>query len=196
MIKKFFVLLTAFFIGAQAAAFAAINVETRTGTLKITMPDGTVQEVAATDPLPVIPDGAVIEVLSGIISVTVTGNDSVNVLAGGQSVVVGSGSTLNVSFEPTGAAIFECAQGEVSVLAADGSIIQMNAGDQIRMAAGSAPEVLRGEVSFTNADGETTDLSADQQAETYIAPEVPDTGDIDTTIQGEETAGDISPVAP
>ena len=196
MVKKLFVLLSAIFISFQAVAFAAVNIETRTGTLRLTMPDGTVQDIADTDPLPVIPDGAVIEVLSGVVSLAVTGNDSVTLLAGGQSIVVGGGSTVNVSFEPTGAVIFECAAGQVSVLAEDGSVLELTEGDQVRALAGSAPEVLRGEVSYTDTNGQTSNLNADQDAETYIAPEVPDTNDVDTTIQSEETAADISPVAP
>ncbi len=196
MVKKLFVFLSAILISFQSVAFAAINIETRTGTLRLTLPDGSVQDIADTDPLPVIPDGAVIEVLSGIISVVVTGNDSVNLLAGGQSVVVGGGSTVNVSFEPTGAVILECAAGQVSVLAEDGSVAELTEGDQIRAMAGSTPEVLRGEVSYTDASGQTSNLTAEAQAETYNPPVVLNANTLDLNIQNEETAADTSPVTP
>ncbi len=197
MLKKIFGLMFILFMAFQLSAFAAINIGQRTGTLKITMPDSTVLIIAPGDPLPVIPDGATLEVVSGIAEISTTGASTVQVVAGGQTINVTPASTISISFEATGAVIVGVTEGSANIVTASGGTAHIDAGDQVRVGAGvtagSGFDVIRGQVTVTQPDGTTT-TQEPTTVEGYTPPELPNTDDVDTTVQTEETAADISPV--
>ncbi len=178
----------------QATVFAAVNVGQRTGTFRITNPDGTVATVAPGDPLPAIADGATIEVVDGDVQVSTTDGYTVNFVAGGRTFQAAAGTTVNVTFESSGVFLVEVTAGRVTLITADNGTATLNPGAQVRV--GSAVtsatgfEMVKGEVSLTDANGTTTTLTS---AGNNSLGDLGNMG-LDTEVQSEETSRDISPV--
>ncbi|MBU9888968.1 MAG: hypothetical protein KTQ49_03745 [Candidatus Omnitrophica bacterium] len=112
MIKKILLGVFVLFLCSQVAAFAAVMVGERTGSLKITQADGTVVTVGPADAMPEIMDGATIEVLSGTVTL-LTPN--------GGTATMDSGSRILVS--PTSENGFEVMSGRVQLTDADGNTV-------------------------------------------------------------------------
>ncbi|MEI8011456.1 MAG: hypothetical protein WCI27_03090 [Candidatus Omnitrophota bacterium] len=199
MIKKSICLMFLLLLAFQVSVFAAVNVGQRTGTLKITLTNGTVLTVAPGDPLPIIPDGANIEVIGGIANISVTGTSTVQVIAGGQVVNVAIGSSLNVSIEPTGTAVIGVTEGSAQIVTHSGATAIIDRGDQVRVGSGVVTptgfDVVQGQVVLTQTDGTTTTHTPGTGVEGYQPPALPSVSEADTTVQTEETTADISPIA-
>ncbi|MFH0984180.1 MAG: hypothetical protein V1882_01440 [Candidatus Omnitrophota bacterium] len=194
MIKKISLLAIGFLICFPLAAFAAVLVEGRTGTLIITNPDGTTITAGPNDPLPVIQDGASVKVMDGVARISTTGTTILQVLAGTLTFQLAPGTILNVMFEPTGAVIAEAMTGQMTTVIADGRTATMDAGDQIRLTPDGGFEAFKGEIILTDSTGKTEILGAGIKIEGYTPPETPDVLTVDTQVQSEETSRDISPV--
>ena len=94
--KKMFVPLFAAIFAVvllQTVSAAAITVTNRTGTIRITRPDGAVLTVNAEDPLPEIPSGSKIELLTGAAEFALT-EGSIEVIVAGSIATVEAGDSL------------------------------------------------------------------------------------------------------
>ena len=96
--------------------YAADVITNRTGTIKITRPDGIVLTVNKHEPLPVIPSGSTMEVLSGGIDIAPT-EGFIQVVVGNSVATVKAGDSVTASFEPkTKMASFKSNSGQISVI--------------------------------------------------------------------------------
>jgi hypothetical protein len=116
MLKRRVMLFTAVFFLIHLSSFAAINVANRTGTVKITMPDGTEFTVGPYEELPFIPDGSVIEIISGTADISATEDSYVEVVVGSATAYLGGGDAISVDYSAeAGEGNIERISGEVNV---------------------------------------------------------------------------------
>ena len=197
--KKLLFLIMTFFFAFQLTCFADINITNQNGTIKITSPDGTVVTVEAGQPIPPIADGSKIEIISGTVELSTTGTSTVNLVIDGNTVGVSAGTTLKFGLDSAGATTLSVTAGSVSLKTTDGKTVALDTGDGITVNKGpggaSTIQVITGTISITGLDGKTATYSPDNQpkAEPYTPPDIPG-GQVDTQVQTEETARDISPV--
>jgi len=83
-------------------SFAAINIENRTGPVKIFMPDGKQVIIQTNEPLPVIPDGAIITIQKGSATIATTGKSTVQISIGNYTVMLKEKSKINLTLNPEG----------------------------------------------------------------------------------------------
>jgi hypothetical protein len=163
---KITLLVWLFILAFAAVSFAAIDITDRTGTVQITMPDGTSVTVAANQPLPAIPDGATITMISGNANITTTGSSAVTVSIAGATVQVNSAATVSMILNQ---------DGSVSITAVSGQASVTNHGTTVTI--GSNNPTYR----FT-------------PVEPYMNP-IPDvTPEVETGAVNEDSARDISPM--
>jgi hypothetical protein len=197
-------LLAGFFVFALvASSFAAVNIENRTGTIKVSMPDGTVLTIAANQPLPAIPDGAVITLVSGTASITTTGASMVSVAIGGSTVQINSGSSVNLGLNSSGTANIATTSGQV-VVSNGGTKATLDTGDSVNVSVNSATstgsfQVVSGSIDVQTPNGQSSTLDSNSpafefKAEAYTPPAITDVPEVKTEVKTEETTKDISPV--
>ncbi|HNX69111.1 MAG TPA: hypothetical protein PLL75_08045 [Candidatus Omnitrophota bacterium] len=198
MIKKIF-WVTFIMLGVmQTVSFAAVTIDNRAGTLNITQPDGSVISVGPNEPLPVIQDGATVEAVNGSVQVSTTDGSTAKVVIGGQVLQISAGTTVNQTRDPSGSVSFEVTSGQAILLTTDGGTATLGVGTQILLngpvenAAGL--NVVKGEVTFVDASGNTTTIAGTPSVGGYQPPAIPDTTLVDTSVQTEEDSRDISPV--
>ena len=153
-----FVLLSAF------SAFAAVNIANQTGTIIITMPDGTSVTVAPGDPLPVIPDGASIEIVSGTADVSVTEGSQIQVSVGGDIATLSSGAAISIVADASGAGTMTVVSGSVDVQKADGTTTTLD----------------------------STNPSIPVVVQPYVPAPPPNVDNVEQAVKSEETTKDIS----
>jgi hypothetical protein len=106
--------LKAFFYPVPAYAEGLIT--NRTGTIRITHPDGVVSVVAKDKPLGPIPSGSTVEVLSGSIDVAPT-EGFIQIVVGDSVAMIDAGERITASVDPkTKLANFSIVVGEVSII--------------------------------------------------------------------------------
>ncbi len=86
----------------SGVAFAAINVDNATGTVKIMMPDGKQVIVKQGEQMPTIPDGSVITIMDGSAVVSTTGKSTASVLIGAYTLQIRETSKVNLRLNPDG----------------------------------------------------------------------------------------------
>lgn len=97
-------------------AYAEDIITNRTGTIKITKPDGTVLTVGKDEPIPDIPSGSTIEVLDGSIDIAPT-TGFIQVVIGDSAATVKAGDSVSASIDlETGMAGFKTASGEINIV--------------------------------------------------------------------------------
>ena len=198
------VLLGCFFAFAIAFnALAAVDITSRTGTISITMANGTVVTVTADQPLPAnIPDGAVITIISGTASINTTGTSTVSVSIGGSTVAVGAGTTLSAGLNAAGVVNIAVTAGQ-AVITNGQTSATLGANSSVNITidpvtnAGSF-QVATGSVLFLLPDGtsvtrDTTNPNVEFKAEPYTPPALPEFVNLGQEVRGDETAKDISP---
>ncbi len=113
------VAILAFFLKAffyPVPAYAEGLITNRTGTIRITRPDGVVSAVAKDKPLGLIPSGSTVEVLSGSIDVAPT-EGFIQIVVGDSVAMIDAGERITASVDPkTKMANFSIAAGEVSII--------------------------------------------------------------------------------
>lgn len=120
----------AFFFSDIACAENAIT--SRTGTLRITRPDGTVLVVGKDESLGPIPSGSTVEVLSGSIDVAPTAG-FIQVVVRDSVATVEAGNKVTASIEPkTKMADFQVYIGKVSVITGN-TTSTINSGQQAQI---------------------------------------------------------------
>lgn len=91
--------LSVMFLGTS---FAAINIEDRTGAIKIFMPDNKQIVIQKDEPLPVIPDGAIITIQAGSATIGTTGKSIVSISIGNYNITLKEKSKINLQLNPDG----------------------------------------------------------------------------------------------
>ncbi len=100
----------------QGSLMAAGPILSRTGTIQITNPDGTVLKVGSTDPLPEIASGSKVEVMDGTIEIAPT-EGFIQLVVGGSVATVKAGDSIVASLDPaTGKADFQTKAGSVNIV--------------------------------------------------------------------------------
>lgn len=136
----------------------------RTGTIVITMPDGTFVTVGVDDAVPDIPSGATIEVISGTIAVAPEAG-SVTVIVGNTQATVTAGQAVEVSLDLT--------TGAAEVTSTAGTIQTVTAGVAAAVPAGATATITAdaatGEVSIAADGGSVTVTEADGTVVTVAA---------------------------
>ena len=100
----------------SGVSFAAINVEKRTGDIKIFMPDGKQVVIKRNQPLPVIPDGAVITIMAGSAVVSTTGKSVVSVSVGNYTIQVKEVSKVRFLLNSDGTASITVILGQTDIV--------------------------------------------------------------------------------
>jgi len=110
---KLSIIVTLIFL-LQATLFAEA-ISNRTGTVKITKPDGSVFIVTKDQALPDIPSGSTVEILDG--SAYIAPADAlINLVVGNSISVIEAGDRVSISFDPaTGDSVFRVSAGEITV---------------------------------------------------------------------------------
>ncbi len=104
-------------------AYAENIITNRTGTIKITNPDGTVLTVEKDESLPDIPSGAVVEILDGSM-VVAPAKGFIQVVAGNSAATVKAGDRVLVSIDSaTGMADFKVNAGKINVVTANTTVV-------------------------------------------------------------------------
>lgn len=114
LILLMFVAIPIFFF--QDMSIAASFILNRTGTIKITQPDGTVLTVNSKEPLPVIPSGSTVEVLYGSIDIA-PAEGFIQVVVANSVATVKAGDRVTASIDPkTKMASFKSDSGKISII--------------------------------------------------------------------------------
>ena len=87
----------------------------------------------------------------------------------------------------------EVTAGQVTTTTADGRTATLTTGNQVRFTSDGGMKAVKGDVVITDSNGKTTTLKAGATLAGYTPPSVGDIGDLDGTVQSEETSRDISP---
>ncbi|MFH0855469.1 MAG: hypothetical protein V1869_02980 [Candidatus Omnitrophota bacterium] len=197
------ILLTGVFCSLFAfQAFAAVDITNRTGTIEITMPDGTAVTITADQPLPEIPDGAVITVTSGSANITTSGTSTVSVSIGGSTLQVSAGTTVNLGLNEAGTANIAVTAGQ-AVVSCGGTSATVGANSSINVTLNTATntgsfQVVSGSVVFQLPDGtsvtrDPSNPTVEFTAEPYSPPPLPDVPNVRNEVTNEEAGKDISP---
>lgn len=131
-IKTILGLLMLFFVSLVflKTLYAVDIITNRTGTIKITRPDGIVLTVNKDEPLPAIPSGSTVEVLSGGIDIAPT-EGFIQVVVGNSVATVKAGDRLTASIVPeTKMASFKSDSGQISVITGNTTAV-VKAGQEV-----------------------------------------------------------------
>lgn len=113
-ISLMFIVLVIFFF--QESLMARSLISNRSGTIKITRPDGSVLTVEKDEALPAIPSGSAIEVLDGSIEVT-PAKGFIQLIVGDSAATVNAGDKVRASIDlKTGMADFAVGAGKISIV--------------------------------------------------------------------------------
>jgi len=100
----------------QGSLIAGDPIVSRTGTLQVTSPDGTVQVIGPTDVMPDIVSGSKVEVLDGSVEIA-PAEGFIQLVVGGSVATVKAGDDIVASLDPaTGKADFDVKTGQVSIV--------------------------------------------------------------------------------
>jgi hypothetical protein len=168
----FLLVLSASFFIFQMNCFASITLTGNTADIKITAPGDTkAADIKAGESIPTIEDGSTIEILNNDITVAATAPSAVNLSMGENAVYLVSGNTVEIGINTNGAIKVHSLQGTVSIKTAEGKTISLKEGETVIL----------------------TKKKADN-AEPYTPP-ANNLGPVNTGVQIEEKAPDISPVS-
>ncbi len=106
----------------------------RSGTVRITTPEGAVLTVTKDQPLPAIPNGSTIEILEGKADIAPQ-EGFVKVIVSGSAAIIGEGEIVTATLDSkTGNADFAVVTGEIEVMSGN-TTVKLNGGQetQIRM---------------------------------------------------------------
>ncbi len=169
------------------SVYAEDVITNRTGTIKITRPDGTVLTVGKDEPLPDIPSGSIIEVLDGSIDIAPT-TGFVQLIVGDSAATVKAGDSVSATIDlETGMADFKTASGEVNIVIGN-TTATVKAGQEALMGL----DRTTGEVSIKSVTGAIETVTAGVKAEISNGAAAKITADATTrNVHVESVAGDV-----
>lgn len=106
----------------QNDVMAAGPILSRTGTLQVTSPDGTILTISPTDPLPEIASGSKVEVVDGTIEIAPV-EGFIQLVIGGSVATVKAGDSLTATLDPAiGKADFNVKTGPVNIVSGNTTV--------------------------------------------------------------------------
>ena len=100
----------------QSSLMAEGPILSRTGTLQVTNPDGTVSVIGPTEALPSIASGSKVEVVNGSIEIAPS-TGFIQLVIGGSVATVKAGDSVTATLDPaTGKADFQVKKGQVKIV--------------------------------------------------------------------------------
>ena len=121
-------------------SWAQDAVTNRTGTIKITKPDGAVLVVNKDQSLPAIPSGSTIEILEGKADISPV-EGFLKVIVSGSAAIVGEGEVITAFLDAkTGKADFAVVTGEIEVISGN-TTVKLNGGQEAQVSVNKATGV-------------------------------------------------------
>jgi hypothetical protein len=131
-VSIFLGILLALLIVFPIVSSAQEVITNRSGTIRITTPEGTVLTVTKDQPLPAIPSGSTIEILEGKADISPT-EGFVKVIVSGSAAIIGAGDIITTSLDSkTGTSDFAVVTGEIEVISGN-TIVKLNKGQETQI---------------------------------------------------------------
>ena len=125
-------ILSALMIVFPIVSSAQEVITNRSGTIRITTPEGTVLTVTKDQPLPAIPSGSTIEILEGKADISPR-EGFVKVIVSGSAAIIGDGEIVTVALDSkTGNADFAVVKGEVEIISGN-TTVKLNGGQETQI---------------------------------------------------------------
>jgi uncharacterized cupin superfamily protein len=155
----------------QTVVFATVTVGkgTRSGKWRISQSEMGAKgiEVGPQEPLPVIPDGSSV-LVQGNAELTTTGKSTVYLIEAVPFKLLEDTTCKRTTVPGTTDILVEVSAGKATVTQPDKRVLELDAGDQVRLTKAGNVDVVKGEVVLSESSGKTTKFAAGKSLEGFF----------------------------